>query len=231
MHATVWTEIFLCHSIKISISLERLNLLSPFFHHCKVKSMTYLEIDIIYSRFFLFLKYSFHSMIAFFVLFCFVFCLFFWLIRYIALLLLAVLYFNIILEIECNLLYYVIIIVHDLVTQNLHPPGKSTHVHCGLWPHRIWYPHYLYIALFLLLFPHYAWNVTSYKMLQLMDFGPAIPSGVFTSAISFSIWRADFQNLLHPLLHVTHLQLRSQQKCPFSTQKLLQMDNVDTNLE
>ena len=43
------------------------------------------------------------------------------------------------------------------------------------------------------------------------------------------IWRADFQNLLHPLLHVTHLQLRSQQKSQFSTQNLLQMENVDTN--
>ena len=31
-------------------------------------------------------------------------------------------------------------------------------------------------------------------------------------------WRADFQNLLHPLLHVIHLQLRSQQKNPFSAQ-------------
>ena len=26
------------------------------------------------------------------------------------------------------------------------------------------------------------------------------------------IWRADFQNLLHPLLHVTHILLKSQQK-------------------
>ena len=43
------------------------------------------------------------------------------------------------------------------------------------------------------------------------------------------IWRADFQNLLHPLLHVTHLQIRSQQRSQFSTQKLLQMENVDTN--
>ena len=40
-----------------------------------------------------------------------------------------------------------------------------------------------------------------------------------------NIWRAYFQNLLHPLLHATHLQLRSQ----FSTQNLLQMENVDTN--
>ena len=47
------------------------------------------------------------------------------------------------------------------------------------------------------------------------------------------LWRADFQNLLHSLLHVTHLQLRSQQRSQFSTQNLLQMDNVDTtwNLE
>ena len=56
MHATVWTEMFLCHSIKIGISLERLNQSSPFFQHCKGKSMTYLEIDIICSRFFLVLK-------------------------------------------------------------------------------------------------------------------------------------------------------------------------------
>ena len=35
----------LCHSIKISISLERLNRSFPFFHHCKGKSMTYLEMD------------------------------------------------------------------------------------------------------------------------------------------------------------------------------------------
>ena len=57
----------LCHSIKISISLERLNQSSPFFHHCKGKFMTNLEIDIICSRFFLFLKYSSHLMIAFFM--------------------------------------------------------------------------------------------------------------------------------------------------------------------
>ena len=42
-------------------------------------------------------------------------------------------------------------------------------------------------------------------------------------------WRARFQNLLHPLVHVTHLQLRSQQRSQFSTQNLLQMQNVDTN--
>ena len=41
--------------------------------------------------------------------------------------------------------------------------------------------------------------------------------------------RADFQNLLHPLLHVTHLQIMSQQRSQFSTQNLLQMENVDTN--
>ena len=56
MHATVWTEMFLCHSIKISISLECLNQSSPFIYHCKGKSMTYLEIDIICSRFFLVLN-------------------------------------------------------------------------------------------------------------------------------------------------------------------------------
>ena len=50
-----WTEMFLCHSIEISISLERFLQSTPFFHHCKGKSMTYLEIDIICSRFFLFL--------------------------------------------------------------------------------------------------------------------------------------------------------------------------------
>ena len=60
-----WTEMFLCHSIKISISLGRLNQSSPFFHHCKGKFMTNLEIDIICSRFFKFLKYSSHPMISF----------------------------------------------------------------------------------------------------------------------------------------------------------------------
>ena len=40
------------------------------------------------------------------------------------------------------------------------------------------------------------------------------------------IWRADFQNLIHPLLHVTHLKLRSQQRSQFSTQNWLQMENV-----
>ena len=43
------------------------------------------------------------------------------------------------------------------------------------------------------------------------------------------IWRADFQNLLHLLLHVTHLQLKSQQKSQFSTQNLQEMENADTN--
>ena len=51
----------------------------------------------------------------------------------------------------------------------------------------------------------------------------------FLYIIISSIWRADFQNLLHPLLHVTHLQLRSQQKKSYSTQNLLQMENVYTN--
>ena len=74
MHATVWTKMFLCHSIKISISLERLNQSSPFFHHCKGKSMTYLEIDITFSRFLLFLKYNPYPMIA--VLLLLLFCLF-----------------------------------------------------------------------------------------------------------------------------------------------------------
>ena len=66
-----WTEMFLCHPIEISISLERLYQPSPFFHHCKGEFMTYLEMDIICSRFFLFLKYSFHPMIAFFLFFFF----------------------------------------------------------------------------------------------------------------------------------------------------------------
>ena len=70
-----WTEMLLCHSIEISISLERLYQSSPFFHHCKGKgkSMTYLEMDIICSRFFLFLKYGSHPMIAFFFFFFFFF--------------------------------------------------------------------------------------------------------------------------------------------------------------
>ena len=46
---------------------------------------------------------------------------------------------------------------------------------------------------------------------------------------STCIWRADFQNLLHPLLQVTHLQILSQQRSQFSIQNLLQMENVDTN--
>ena len=61
-----WTEMLLCHSFKISISLERLYQSSPFFHHCKGKSITYLEMDIICSIFFLSLKYDSHPMIAFF---------------------------------------------------------------------------------------------------------------------------------------------------------------------
>ena len=46
------------------------------------------------------------------------------------------------------------------------------------------------------------------------------------SCAIFYIWRADFQNLLHSLLHATHLQLWSQQKSQFSTKNLLQMENV-----
>ena len=53
-----WTEMFLCHSIEISISLERLYQSPPLFPCCKDKSMTYLEMDIICARFLLFLKYS-----------------------------------------------------------------------------------------------------------------------------------------------------------------------------
>ena len=71
-----WTEMFLCHSTEIRISLEQLFQSSPFFQHCKGKSMTYLEMDIICSRFFLFLKYSSHPMIAFFFFFVFCFVLF-----------------------------------------------------------------------------------------------------------------------------------------------------------
>ena len=66
MHATFGQKCFLCHSIEIRISLEQLFQSSPFFQHCKGKSMTYLEMDIICSRFFLFIKYSSHPMIAFF---------------------------------------------------------------------------------------------------------------------------------------------------------------------
>ena len=42
------------------------------------------------------------------------------------------------------------------------------------------------------------------------------------------LFRARFQNLLHPLLLVTHLQLRSQQSCQYSTHNLLQMEDVFT---
>ena len=52
--------------LKFSISLVCLNQSSLFFHHCKGKSMTYLEMDNIFSRFLLFLKYSPHPIIAFF---------------------------------------------------------------------------------------------------------------------------------------------------------------------
>ena len=55
---SIWTEMFLCHPIDISKSLEPLCQLSQFFHHCKGKPRTYLEMGIIFSRFFLFLKYS-----------------------------------------------------------------------------------------------------------------------------------------------------------------------------
>ena len=48
---------FLCHSIEISISLERLYQFSPLFPQCKGKSITYIEMNIIFSRFLLFLKY------------------------------------------------------------------------------------------------------------------------------------------------------------------------------
>ena len=61
------------------LSLEHLYQSSPFIHHCKGKSMTYLEMDIVCSRFFLFLKYGSHPMIAFLFCFCF---FFFWLTRY-----------------------------------------------------------------------------------------------------------------------------------------------------
>ena len=77
-------RMFLCHSIKISIPLELLNQSFTFFHHCKGKSMTYLEVDIIFSRFLLFLIYSPIQWLRFcccccccFVLFCFVLIFFF----------------------------------------------------------------------------------------------------------------------------------------------------------
>ena len=57
----------------------------------------------------------------------------------------------------------------------------------------------------------------------------SIGSAILEITVDFYIWRARFQNLLHPLLHISHLQLRSQQKSQFSTQNLLQMENVDTN--
>ena len=54
----IWTEMFLCNPTEISKSLECFYQSSQFMHHCKGKFMTYLEMDIIFSRFFLFLKYS-----------------------------------------------------------------------------------------------------------------------------------------------------------------------------
>ena len=62
-----WIVMLLCHSIEISISLERLFQSSPFVHHCKGKSMTYLEMGIFCSRFFL----SKDCGVFCFVLFCF----------------------------------------------------------------------------------------------------------------------------------------------------------------
>ena len=77
-----WTEMCLCHSTERSVSLKPLYQSPPFFHHCKGKSMTYLEMDIICSRFFLFIKYSSHPMVVFFFfnyLFFFLFFCFFYL--------------------------------------------------------------------------------------------------------------------------------------------------------
>ena len=54
----ILTEMILCHPIEISKSLECFYQSSQFMHHCKGKFMTYLEMAIIFSRFFLFLKYS-----------------------------------------------------------------------------------------------------------------------------------------------------------------------------
>ena len=51
------------HPIEKSISLEHLYQSSEFFHRCKGKSMYFLEMDIIFSRFFLFLKYRIYSLI------------------------------------------------------------------------------------------------------------------------------------------------------------------------
>ena len=67
MHATVWTETFLCHSIEMRISLGTSEFIIPIFQHCKGKSMTYLEMERIFIRYFLILKHSSHPMIAFFV--------------------------------------------------------------------------------------------------------------------------------------------------------------------
>ena len=73
--------------------------------------------------------------------------------------------------------------------------------------------------------------IFSFFFLCVISFITDFDSSLFESLSFYGlyIWRADFQNRLHPLLHVTHLQLRSQQRSQFSTQNLLQMDNVDTN--
>ena len=60
---------------------------------------------------------------------------------------------------------------------------------------------------------------------------PPSPKHEWTNSTTVAIWRACFQNLLHSLLHATHLQLRSLQRSPFSTQNWLQMKNVHTNFK
>ena len=54
-----------------------------------------------------------------------------------------------------------------------------------------------------------------------------LPTVVVILLLVVYIWRVDFQNPLHPLLHVTHLQLRLHRKAKLK--KILQMEIVDTN--
>ena len=81
-----WTEMFLMPSYLNDISLGHLSRSTPFFHLCKGKSMTYLEMEIICSRFVLFLKFSSYPMIALFFVCLFVclFVVFFLLTRYLS---------------------------------------------------------------------------------------------------------------------------------------------------
>ena len=52
----------------------------------------------------------------------------------------------------------------------------------------------------------------------------------YSSIDLFCIWKTELQTLLHPPLHVIHLQLRSQQISQFSSRNSLQMEYVDNSV-